>query len=205
MFALAGAGVLAVMLSVLAASGSGTDANRYPTFVTGPDGEPVADEFDFAHQRVTGDLTITARVVTQDDSHEEATAGLMIKDGVRSGSRYAALAVTPGNGIRLQADFTTDRPRPGRRRRLAQADAHRRQGYRALVARTAGTGSRRSCRRTRACRTTVDAGLFVSSPPRRIVERRAGSSSAGDGPTAGRATFDNVSIAGVPPRCGPRR
>jgi regulation of enolase protein 1 (concanavalin A-like superfamily) len=197
-FALAGAGVLTVMLSLLVASGSGTDANRYPTFVTGPDGDPVADEFEFAHQRLSGDITITARVVTQEASHDEATAGLMIKDGVRSGSRYAALALTPGNGIRLQADFTTDRyAGPGG------------AGHWLRLTRTGGTvigyfsADGRNWQSAKlpanaSLPDSVDVGLFVSSPPRRVVERSAGSSSLGEQLTVGRATFDNVSIAGAP-------
>jgi regulation of enolase protein 1 (concanavalin A-like superfamily) len=197
-FALAGAGVLTVILSLLAASGSGTDANLYPNFVTGPNGDPVADEFEFVHQRVSGDVTITARVVTQADSHEKATAGLMIKDGVRSGSRYAALALTPGNGVRLQADFTTDRyTGPGaagtwlRLTRTGRTvtghwSADGRNWHSAKLPTKASLPK------------SVDVGLFVSSPPRLIVERQAGSSSVGEEPTVGRATFDNVSIVGAP-------
>ena len=51
---------------------------------------------------------------------------------------------------------------------------------------------------TRACRTTVEAGLFVSSPPRASSSRRAGQHVGGRIDNDGRATFDTVSIGGVP-------
>ena len=198
MIALGSAAVLAVLLSVFAASGSGTDANAYPNFVSGPDGDPVADDFEFAHQRVTGDVTMTARVVSQDGSHPWATAGVMIKDGTRTGSRYAAVAVTPEHGIRLQADFTTDRSAgPGGAGSWLRIE---RTGTTITGFWSTDGRTWRSARILPGSRlpATVDIGLFVSSPPQVRVERGAGSTSVGENPTIGRATFDSVTVGGVP-------
>jgi hypothetical protein len=196
--ALAGAGVLTVLLSTVAATGGTTDANLHPTFVTGPDGEPVADDFQFAHQRVTGDVTVTARVVSQAGSHERATAGVMIKDGTRSGARYAAVAVTPRHGVRLQADFTTDRYAgaggPGTWLRLTRTGG-RVTGHWSADGRT----WHESVLSTARLPETVEVGLFVSSPPRVVLERQAGSTSMGELVTTGRAAFDHVSVGGNPP------
>ena len=102
--------VLTVVFGLIAAAGSKTEVNEHPDFVVGPDGQPVVDEFFFVHQPLSGDGTISARILTQAPSHEWAGAGVMVKERATTGSPYAALMVTPGHGVRLQANFTTDRP-----------------------------------------------------------------------------------------------
>jgi len=66
------------------------------------------DEFSFVHQAVSGDASITARVMSQDDTHEWAKAGIQVKASLDSGSPYAAIMVTPGHGVRMESAFTTD-------------------------------------------------------------------------------------------------
>ena len=53
----------------------------------GPDGQPVVDEFFFVHQPLTGDGSISARVLTQAPSHEWAGAGVMVKERATTGRR----------------------------------------------------------------------------------------------------------------------
>ena len=72
------------------------------------DGPHTIDQLHFVHQPLTGDGTVVARVLTQQDSHEWAKAGLLVKDGTGSGSPYAAVMVTPRHGVRLQANFDTE-------------------------------------------------------------------------------------------------
>ena len=60
------------------------------------------------HQPLTGDGSIVAHVVSQEDSHEWAKAGLMVKERLEVGAPYAALLVTPDHGVRMQWDFEQD-------------------------------------------------------------------------------------------------
>src|SRR5690606_7345173 len=69
---------------------------------------PYVDQFHFAHQPLTGDGSMTARVVSQDASHEWARAGVMVKQSASFGAAYVALSVTPGHGVRLQSNFALD-------------------------------------------------------------------------------------------------
>lgn len=61
----------------------------------------TADSFQFAHQTVTGDCTITARVATQTNTSGYARAGVMIRDGLAANDRFATSIVTPTNGAYL--------------------------------------------------------------------------------------------------------
>src|SRR6185437_6510684 len=121
-----GALVLTVGLSALAASGSTTDANEHPDFVTGPHGDAVTDGFGFAHQAVTGDTTMTvhvtglARVATERAESgapgtavpttpwTDIAAGITLKAGTEAGSSYVSVLLTGSHGVRLQGDFTHD-------------------------------------------------------------------------------------------------
>jgi len=57
-----------------------------------------ADQFHYVYQAMTGDGTITARVVSQEDTDPWAKAGLMIRETVDAGSRQALVAVAPVAG-----------------------------------------------------------------------------------------------------------
>ena len=71
------------------------------------------DQFNYLSQSLTGDGTITARVTAQSDTDPWAKSGLMIKQSTASGTNYALLAVTPGNGVTFQYGFNTAVPGPG--------------------------------------------------------------------------------------------
>jgi ABC-2 family transporter protein len=198
--AMAAVVLLSVGFSLFSASASGTNVNDYPNFVVGPDGRPVSDQFGFVHQAMSGDGGITARVVSQDNSHEWAGAGLMVKDGVTSGSRYAAIMVTPAHDVLLSANFSTNlsaRDGSGSPRwlRLTRAGDSV-TGYQSTdgaVWREVGTVD------VGGLPATVEIGLFVSSPEAVKVERRAGGTSVAEHPTVGKATFDNVRIESAQP------
>jgi regulation of enolase protein 1 (concanavalin A-like superfamily) len=49
----------------------------------------IADEFHFVYQRLSGDGELTARVVRVRRSDEWAQAGVMIRESLEPGSRYA--------------------------------------------------------------------------------------------------------------------
>ncbi len=58
-----------------------------------------ADEFQYVCQTMTGDGTITARVVSQENTAPWAKAGLMIRETLDAGSRHALVAVAPWAGF----------------------------------------------------------------------------------------------------------
>jgi hypothetical protein len=65
----------------------------------------AADQFRFAGKRLAGDGTITAKVesVTITNPDAWAKVGVMIRESLDPGSRFAAVYATPGNGVRYQA------------------------------------------------------------------------------------------------------
>jgi hypothetical protein len=72
-------------------SGSGTDI------------WDVADQFRFACKSLTGDATMVAKVESVGNTDPWAKAGVMIRESLDPGSRFAAVYATPGNGVRYQA------------------------------------------------------------------------------------------------------
>ena len=108
-----------------------------PAVAIGPGGEAVTDNFYFVHQPLDGNGSITVRITSPDtelltpgglpaDSRHLpvpwAKAGIIIKASTRPGSAYAAIMATPAHGVRMQYDYTHDRPAcpaPSPRRRRA--------------------------------------------------------------------------------------
>ena len=185
---------LTILLSLLTATGSGSDLNRHPEELgaVGPDGQRVRDWFHFVHQPLTGDGSVIARVASQANSHEWAKAGVMIKESTEAGAPYAAVMVTPRNGVRLQSNFTIDR---------AGSDATAPRWVRITRDDNKITGYESADGTSWSEVGTVDlpslparaeVGLFVTSPDEVEIEQQFGSSSTGMRPTMGTATFDNV-------------
>ncbi len=102
-----------------------------PYIPHGPGGEVVTDSFNFAHQPLTGNGSITVRVLSLSGAHPDlgnassvpaggsgpamtpglmpwSKAGIIIKQNARQGSAYAAMMVTGSNGVRMQYDYTGD-------------------------------------------------------------------------------------------------
>jgi len=63
----------------------------------------TADEFRFAYKYLNGDGSITARVESLVDTDPWAKAGVMIRETLDPGSRWAAVFLTGDNGVRFQA------------------------------------------------------------------------------------------------------
>lgn len=66
-----------------------------------------ADEFHFYHSPLEGDGSLTARIVSQENTNPWAKAGLMIRDSLNANSTHGFIAVTPANGLALQSRLTT--------------------------------------------------------------------------------------------------
>ncbi|GAA0232930.1 ABC transporter permease subunit [Cryptosporangium japonicum] len=206
--ALAGGLLLIVAFSV--APGAGGTCDETCRLPTGPEGQEVTDAFRFVHRTLTGDGSITARVTSFTGERDAgpgrsepglvpwAKAGLIVKDGVRPGSSYAAVMLTGAHGVRMQHDYVHDvagptGPRTPRWLRLS------RDGDTITAAvsddgnrwRTVGTA-------TPDLPSTVEVGLFVTSPQHAEVSTKVfGLSGASGGPSTATATFDHVGFEGT--------
>jgi hypothetical protein len=196
--------VLTVLVGLLGAASSTSDANRHWDFAVGPDGRSVRDDFHLAHRPLAGDGSVTARVASQaglvGELQDWARAGVILKEGLEPGSRYAAMMVTPGHGVRFQANFADEVAGGGtgaRWLRLTRSGSVV-DGYESAD----GTAWRRVGTVDLAgLPSTVQVGLFVASPDAVQVTRQFGSVGIGGHPTAATATFDNVRVepTGSPP------
>jgi len=62
-----------------------------------------ADQFHYAFKTLTGVGTIQAQLQSVDNTDQWAKAGVMIRETLDAGSKFAAVYITPGNGCRFQA------------------------------------------------------------------------------------------------------
>jgi len=93
-----------------ASVGSFTEApaGTYTMTAAGTDIWGVADEFHYAFKTLTGVGTIEAQVLSIDDTDPWAKAGVMIRESLKPGSKFAAVYITPGNGCRFQGRTDAD-------------------------------------------------------------------------------------------------
>ena len=66
------------------------------------------DEFRYVYQPLVGDGEIVARVTDQEGVDPWSKSGVMIKETATPGATYAAIAVSPANGMHFQYDFHGD-------------------------------------------------------------------------------------------------
>ena len=123
------AALITVLLGLFSASGSHSSCGGpdvvCPAVAVGPGGEAVDDRFFFVHRPLRGNGSITVRLTSLTGQvhlpdtmpgvqrvaarvEPWAKAGVMVKDGTRPGSAYAALMLTGGHGVRMQYDYTHD-------------------------------------------------------------------------------------------------
>jgi len=69
---------------------------------TGADIFNAPDEGRFVYKQLSGDATIVARVERIGATHPWAKAGVMIRQSLDAGSKWAMSVYAPGNGFRLQ-------------------------------------------------------------------------------------------------------
>ena len=191
-----------------------------PFIPHGPGGEIVSDSFYFVRQPLTGNGTLTVRVTSLTGQRADlsgsgsaqagsrlvpglsawAKAGIIIKQGTSQGSAYAAMMVTGSHGTRMQDNFTGDTAgRPGsvsaahpRWLRLARS-GDTITGYDSAD----GTHwARVGSVRLTGLPSTVQAGLFATSPGYTVTQNSFGGSSNDGGPAQATGAFDHVSLAG---------
>ncbi len=73
----------------------------------GADIEGAADAFHFIYQSVSGDVTLTTRVESLDNTNPWAKAGVMIRSTLSANSKNVFTAITPSNGITFQSRTST--------------------------------------------------------------------------------------------------
>ncbi len=187
----------------------------------GPDGEAVFDTFYFVHQPLAGNGTITARVTSFTGLYSPqgaigsgsdtagmvsgtqpwSKAGIIIKQSDAAGSAYAAMMVTGGNGVRMQYNFTHDvagtpgavsSSSPRWLRLVRSGDTI--TGYDSLD----GTHWTAVSSATLAgLPSTVQVGLFATSPGYTVTTQNFGGGSSVGGPTQATGSFDNVAVQGA--------
>jgi hypothetical protein len=83
-------------------------AGTYTMTGSGADIWNDADEFHYAFKTLSGVGSIVAKVLSVDNTDPWAKAGVMIRETLDAGSKFAAVYITPGNGCRFQARMDTD-------------------------------------------------------------------------------------------------
>ncbi|MHC4727448.1 MAG: hypothetical protein ACYS17_09500 [Planctomycetota bacterium] len=81
-------------------------AGTFTMSAAGNDIWNTADEFRYAYKQLSGAGSITAQVLSVENTHAWAKSGVMIRQTLDAGSKFAAVYITPGNGCRFQARRT---------------------------------------------------------------------------------------------------
>lgn len=180
----------------------------------GPEGQTVVDRFAFVHQTLDGDGSITVRVeslsglISSMRAGEEPTpatepwakAGLIIKDGTTPGSSYAAIMITGAHGVRMQYDYTHDQA--GSDRTVSPSAPRWLRLVRSGVAVTGYESADGVEWREVATvhladlPSTVEVGLFVTSPEHEVTTQRTLGVSSVGGPTQATGVFAEVDLEG---------
>ncbi|HZM79968.1 MAG TPA: ABC transporter permease subunit [Candidatus Limnocylindrales bacterium] len=179
---------LVALTAAIGGSGSTTDANS--------SGPPHADSVQFAFQSLDGDGSITARLVSQQETGPDAKAGLLLRTAVEQNSPYAAIMVTAGYGVRWQGNFAPDVAgtvgKAPRWLRLTRSGGTV-TGFESPDGKAwAQVGSVTLPDAPRA----VAVGMFVASPPTGLKNVRRGPGATESGPdwTVSTAVFDSVAV-----------
>jgi len=96
-------GWLSSDIGAVGAAGSASYADEIFTLTgSGWDVWDTYDEFQYVYKNISGDATITARITSMDNTHPWAKAGVMIRQTLDPGSKFADVCVTPSYGISFQ-------------------------------------------------------------------------------------------------------
>jgi ABC-type transport system involved in multi-copper enzyme maturation permease subunit len=217
-------GLLGVQANIACTSGPHAPVKHGAACVApvpvGPGGEPVTDNFYFVRQPLTGNGSITARLTSLTGVQVSAAstgpntsspdfvravqpwskAGIIIKQGTKQGSAYAAMMVTGGNGVRMQYDYTQDvagltgkasagHPRWLRLTRSGDTIT----GYDSLN----GTQwSKVGSADLAGLPSVVQVGLFATSPTHVYESSSFGSGSFNGVPSMATGVFDHIGVSG---------
>lgn len=81
-------------------AGSATHSSgTYTIRGSGADIWGTSDQFRYVRQPSSGNCSMTARVLTVQNTHAYAKSGVMIRESTAAGSKFALVNLTPGGGI----------------------------------------------------------------------------------------------------------
>ncbi|HSR84084.1 MAG TPA: ABC transporter permease subunit [Streptosporangiaceae bacterium] len=196
-----------------------------PPVPLGPGGEPVTDSFYFVRQPLAGNGSITVRVTSLTGVHATGNgqaqaaqnplagmtkgvvpwskAGILIATGTRVGSAYAAMLVTGSHGVRMQYNYTHDAAGlPGTVSAAAPRWLRLTRSGDLITGYDSADGKHWTVvgtARLTGLPSTVQAGMFVTSPLYTHMQPFFGGSSAQVGPSQATGVFDRVSLRGTWP------
>ncbi len=190
----------------------------------GPDGEFVTDNYYLVRRPLTGNGSITVRVTSLTGRYNPngqvprgeqdnpmagmvpgvqpwAKAGIIITDGTRQGSAYAAMMVTGSYGVRMQWDYTQDVPGlAGRVSAAAPRWLRLTRTGNTIVGYDSADGTHWAKVGTATLAglpVTVQAGLYATSPGNsQLSTQSRGAATSQGGPTVATAVFDHVRLHG---------
>ena len=99
-------------IGVVTARGSAMYSERSMAWIVRGSGSDIfgtADNFQFVYRRLQGDGSIIARVESIVRTDPWAKGGLMIRENLEQGSRFAGVYATPDYGVRFQARIDTSK------------------------------------------------------------------------------------------------
>jgi ABC-type transport system involved in multi-copper enzyme maturation permease subunit len=212
-------GMLIAILAILGVGLLGHESGGGSSLPLGPGGEAVNDTFYFVRQPLAANGSLTVRVssltgLVQPGSgriragqggqpqmvpglQPWSKVGIMVKASISQGSAYAAMMVTGGHGVRMQYDYTHDRPGlPG------PVSAASPRWLRLTRSGDTFTGydspdgvhwTRVGTATLPGLPATVQAGLFAASPlQNRAIAQSLGGSSGTSAPTLATGIFDHL-------------
>ncbi|HEX4627592.1 MAG TPA: Ig-like domain-containing protein, partial [Gemmatimonadales bacterium] len=94
----------------VAGSATSPSAGAFTVSGSGADIWNTADAFQFVYQPLAGDGQVVARVATVPNTDPWAKAGVMIREDLTAGARYAAVLVTSSNGVAFQRRLASNGP-----------------------------------------------------------------------------------------------
>ena len=93
--------------SVGMAGSASHSSGTFTAVGSGADIWGTADAFRYVYQQVSGDVTLTARVVSMTNTDGWAKAGVMMRNTLTNNSQHALTAVTISNGLAFQRRLTS--------------------------------------------------------------------------------------------------
>ncbi|MGH3262438.1 MAG: hypothetical protein ACRDNS_10610, partial [Trebonia sp.] len=185
---------------------------RQPVIPTGPDGEAVADTYEFVHHSFTGDGTVTARiaaltgVVSMDPANVQgslsssraglapwAKAGFLLTPTTKQGSTYAAIMATGSHGVHFQYDYTDDTAGAASSTAASSPWLRLARSGNTITGYTSGNGqqwTKVGSVRLSGLPPTLQVGLFTTSPV--VFHGSTGY------PSLATATFDQITVNNAP-------
>jgi hypothetical protein len=90
-------------IGAVAAAGSASySGGTFTVIGSGADIWGTADEFRYVYQSASGACEMRARVTSVGNTDPWAKSGVMVRESTAAGSRFAAVYITPGNGVSFQ-------------------------------------------------------------------------------------------------------